>query len=256
MDIIQSLVLACVEGISEFLPISSTGHLILASKVLGVLQSEFVKSFEIIIQFGAILAVVVLYRQRLLKDVEGWKRIIVGFLPAGFLGLIFYKIVKSYLLGNLWVVVVSLFAGGVFLVVLEKVFKTKETVKDFAKLGYSQAFLVGLGQAIAMVPGVSRSAATIVSGMLLGMDRKSAAEFSFLLAVPTMAAATGLDLVKSSWAFTLGEYGVLLVGFVGAFLSAMVTVRYFVGFVQKHTFFGFGVYRIVVSVVFWLVFLR
>ncbi|KKU92248.1 MAG: Undecaprenyl-diphosphatase [Microgenomates group bacterium GW2011_GWA1_48_10] len=256
VTIFQALLLSLVEGITEFLPISSTGHLILASQILDVAQTEFVKSFEIVIQFGAILAVVFLYRQRLVKDFEGWKKIITAFIPTAILGLILYKIVKSSLLGNSWVVVVSLFVGGILLVAIEKYFKSKERVKDFAKLSYKQSFLIGLGQSVSMIPGVSRSAATIITGMFLGMDRKSAAEFSFLLAVPTMAAATGLDLLKSRWAFSIDEYLLLTIGFVGAFFSALLAVKYFIEFVQKHTFVGFGIYRIVVALLFWLVFLR
>lgn len=255
MEIFQALILGLVEGISEFLPISSTGHLILVSKILAIAQSDFVKSFEIIIQFGAILAVVFLYRKRLMTDIEGWKRIIVAFVPTGILGLIFYKIVKTYLLGNSLVVICSLFVGGLLMIAIEKFYKSKESTKDFSKLSYKNAFLIGLGQSVAMIPGVSRSAATIISGLFLGMDRVSAAEFSFLLAVPTMAAATGLDLLKSSWRFSAQEYMLLAIGFMGAFAAALVTVKYFIGYVQKHTFIGFGVYRVLVAIAFWMVFL-
>ncbi len=254
MEIFQAIILGLVEGISEFLPISSTGHLILVSRILAIAQTEFVKSFEIIIQLGAILAVVFLYRQRLTKDIEGWKRILVAFIPTGILGLIFYKIVKNYLLGNSMVVIISLFVGGLLMIGIEKWFKSKETTKNFSKLSYKNAFIIGIGQSIAMVPGVSRSAATIITGMFLGMDRVSAAEFSFLLAVPTMAAATGLDLLKSNWSFSSQEYLILAIGFVGAFVSALVTVKYFISYVSKHTFIGFGIYRILVSVIFWSLF--
>ena len=191
MNLLQALILSIVEGISEFLPISSTGHMILAADILKIAQSNFVKDFEIIIQLGAILAIVVLYWNSLFKSVEVWKRIIVAFIPTGIIGFILFKIIKTYLLGNLYVTLISLFIGGIVLIVLELLYKEKDHhVEDIAKLSFPKAFIIGIIQSIAVIPGVSRSAATIVGAMFLGTKRKAAAEFSFLLAVPTMLAAT------------------------------------------------------------------
>lgn len=247
MDIIQTIILSLVEGITEFLPISSTGHLILAAKLLSIPQTDFVKSFEIAVQTGAIMSIVFLYARRFSHDLEAWKKIIAAFIPTGILGLLLYKFVKTYLLGNFLVVVVSLLLGGLALILIEKYFRSRSDITDFSKLSYKQAAIVGLGQSLAIIPGVSRAAATIVTGLFLGMSRPAATEFSFVLAVPTMIAATGLDLVKSSWHFSSGEFFLLGIGFLGAFLSALVTVKFLIGYVQKNNFIPFGVYRIVIA---------
>lgn len=259
MNFFQAIILSVVEGVTEFLPISSTGHLILASNILQILQTDFVKSFEIIIQFGAILAIVFLYYKKFIKDFETWKRILVAFIPTGILGFILYKIVKTYLLGNSIVVVVSLFLGGVGLIVIENYWgdrgnrENKGNIKD---LKFWQAAVVGICQAVAMLPGVSRSAATIIGGMFLGMSRSAAVEFSFLLAVPTMMAATGLDLVKSSWGFSGSEWMILGIGFLGAFVTAVIAVKWFVGYVERHSFVSFGIYRIILAIVYFLLFIK
>ena len=206
MNLLQALIMSAVEGISEFLPISSTGHMIMAADILKISQSNFVKDFEIIIQLGAILAIVVLYRNSLFRSVEVWKRIIVAFIPTGIIGFILFKLIKTYLLGNLYVTLISLFIGGVILIGLELIYKEKDHhVEDIAKLSFPKAFVIGIVQSIAVIPGVSRSAATIIGAMYLGTKRKAAAEFSFLLAVPTMLAATSLDLVKTKFTYSSSD---------------------------------------------------
>lgn len=257
MDIIQALFLSIVEGITEFLPISSTGHLILAARFLQVQQTEFVKSFEIIIQLGAILAIVYLYWKDFSKGSKIWKNVIIAFIPTGVVGLLLYKIVKNYLLGDSLITVVMLFLGGIILLFVDKYFKeTKQTISKIEDLSYKQALVVGVAQSISIVPGVSRAAATIIGGMALGMRKKTAVEFSFLLAVPTLIAASGFDLVKSSHHFSSSELLLLAVGFIGAFITAIMAVKFFVKYVQTHSFAGFGVYRIIIAVLFWLFVLR
>jgi undecaprenyl-diphosphatase len=255
MQIIHAVILGIVEGISEFLPISSTGHLILTSKLLSLKETEFLKTFEISIQLGAILSVVVLYWRKLLVEHEVIKKVLFAFLPTAIIGLIFYKIIKTYLLGNSLVVVWALFLGGLFLIIFELIYKKKKnktTIDKLEDISYKQSFLIGLSQSVAMIPGVSRSAATILGGLALGLSRTTIIEFSFLLAVPTMAAATGLDLLKTASSFSLNDVYLLTVGFVISFIVALFSIKFLLNFVKKYSFIGFGVYRIVIAIVFWL----
>ncbi|MFC1625893.1 undecaprenyl-diphosphate phosphatase [Patescibacteria group bacterium] len=254
MSIFQAIILSLVEGITEFLPISSTGHLVLASKLLGITQTEFVKSFEIAIQLGAILAIVFLYFQVFLGKFGTLKKIVTAFIPTGILGLIFYKIVKQFLLGNLNVVILSLIFGGVAMILLENYFERKNNTKNIDKLSLFDLLVVGFVQSVSMIPGVSRAMATIFAGMGVGMNRKSATEFSFLLAVPTMLAATSFDLIKVGATFSSQEFILLGVGFVGAFISAMLTVKLLINYVKSHTFKAFAVYRIILAAIFWVIF--
>lgn len=294
MSILDAIILSIVEGITEFLPISSTGHMILAADLLKIPQTEFLKSFEIIIQFGAILAVVSLYLKVLLTNRVILTKLLVAFIPAGVVGLVLYKFIKSYLLGSTSVVLWSLFIGGVILIAWEKYYQTrlldwprghypfhgvarfrgndngdggndkyishdqKQILRDrkIEELSYKKAFIIGIFQSLSVIPGVSRAAATIVGAMSVGLSRKAAVEFSFLLAVPTMAGATGLDLVKSSFNFSKAEWGILGVGFVGAFITALIAVKFFLRFIERHTFVLFGIYRIVLAVLFWMVVIR
>ena len=256
MNFIQALILGVVEGVSEFLPISSTGHLILTSDILGLDPTEFLKSFEISIQFGAILSVVVLYWRLLLRKWEIWKRLAVAFAPTAVLGLIFYKLIKHYLLGNSYVVVWALFIGGVALIAFELWHKEKDDhTDDMEKIPYKKAFLIGLFQSIAMIPGVSRSAATILGGLSVGLKRKTIVEFSFLLAVPTMLAATVLDLFKSAHSFTSSEIDSMAIGFISAFIVAGLSIKFLLKYIQRHSFIAFGVYRIIAALIFWVRFL-
>jgi len=257
MDILQALILSIVEGISEFLPISSTGHLILTSDILKLSQTEFVKSFEIIIQLGAILAVVVLYAKTLLEKRKMWVPLLAAFIPTAIIGFILFKLIKQFLLGNTMVTLWALLLGGVILIIAEKLYKEQPHHLDsIEKLSYKKAILIGLAQSISVIPGVSRSAATILGGLFVGLKRQPAVEFSFLLAIPTMVAATGLDLVKSNFSFTSQEWGVLAVGFIGSFITALLAVKFFIQYVKNHTFVAFGIYRIVLAIVFWLLIVR
>lgn len=241
MDILQALILGIVEGITEFLPISSTGHLILTSHLLGIASTDFVKSFEIFIQLGAITSVVALYWRDFLQT-KLWPQIIAGFLPTAILGFIFYPLVKSYLLGNVSVTLAALVLGGLVLIFLHWI-----TSAGNQPLTPRRALGIGLFQAISMIPGVSRSAATIVGGMLLGVSKQEAVKFSFLLAVPTMLAATTLDLVRSSFSFTTIEWTILATGFIAAFITALLAIKFFIKYVQAHSLASFGVYRIILA---------
>jgi len=256
MDLITSFILGIVQGVSEFLPISSTGHMILASHLMGLTHTEFLKSFEIAIQAGTILSVVFLYWRKLLVDVEVIKRIIVAFIPTGVLGLTLYKLIKGYLLGSETVVLWSLLLGGIFLVVFELWYKESEdATSEISDLSYKNALIIGLFQSIAMIPGVSRSASTIVGGLILGLKRKTIVEFSFLLAVPTMLAATAYDLIKTGAQMSLPQFHYLAVGFITAFIVALLSIKFLLRFIQTHTFIPFGIYRIVL-VILWFLLLR
>jgi undecaprenyl-diphosphatase len=254
MDLLTSIILGIVQGISEFLPISSTGHMILASHLMGLTHTEFLKSFEIAIQGGTILSV--LYWRKLFVDVEVIKRIIVAFIPTGVLGLTLYKLIKGYLLGSETVVLWSLLLGGIFLVVFELWYKEKEDATgEIRDLSYKNAVIIGLFQSIAMIPGVSRSASTIVGGLILGLKRKTIVEFSFLLAVPTMLAATAYDLIKTGAQMSLPQIHYLAVGFITAFIVALLSIKFLLRFIQTHTFIPFGIYRIAFVIV-WFLLLR
>lgn len=253
MDIIQALVLGIVEGLSEFLPISSTGHLILASEILKISQNEFVKSFEIIIQLGAILAVIFLYWKKVFSNFKLWPKLFLAFLPSGIIGLTLYKLIKSFLLGNSLIVVIALLLGGILLIILEKMYKEKEhSISDIEKVSNKQAFLIGICQSVSIIPGVSRSASTIIGGMFLGLKRTTAVEFSFLLAIPTMIAATGLDLVKNNFSFTQNEITILGIGLVTSFITATFAIKFLLRFVKNNNFIVFGIYRIILAIIFFL----
>ncbi len=254
MDLFHAVILGVVEGLTEFLPVSSTGHLILAAHALGIPQTDFVKSFEVVIQLGAILAVVVLYGRTLLRDRAVLKRTLAAFLPTAVIGFILYKLIKTYLLGNVMLTVAMLAIGGALLILFERWQKGRAaTVSSIAMLPYCSAILIGIAQSLAVVPGVSRSAATIVAGLVLGMSRAAVVEFSFLLAIPTMAAATGYDLLKSGFAFTPSEWTALAVGFIVSFVAALAAIRWFLTFVKDRGFAPFGWYRIAIAILFLLV---
>lgn len=256
MDLITTLILSAVEGITEFLPISSTGHLTLTSQILNISQTEFVKSFEIIIQLGAILSVVFLFYKNLL-DFKLWPKIIVSFLPAAIIGFTLYKLIKGYLIGNNLITVAALLLGGIFFIIVELFLKNKD-VKNIKieDLSLKRAFGIGVLQAISIIPGVSRAGASIIGGMLFGLKRDEAAKFSFILAVPTMLAATTLDAVETKLNFTSSELMLLAVGFIASFIFALLTVKLFLKYLARHSFIGFGIYRIFVAIAFYLIFLK
>jgi undecaprenyl-diphosphatase len=254
MNMFHVLLFGIVEGVTEFLPISSTGHLMLTAKLLGIGQSEFIKSFEIAIQLGAILSVVVVYWDRLISGSRIWKRLLAAFMPAALIGAVLYKMIKRYLLANTAVVLWSLFIGGVFLIIFELLYRQKEdAVEEMSAITYRQALIIGLFQSVAMIPGVSRAAATIVGGLVVGLKRKTIVEFSFLLAIPTMLAATALDLFKSAQVFKLEQFIYLGAGFIVAFAVAIIAIKFLLVFIKKHTFISFGVYRIVIALIFWFI---
>jgi undecaprenyl-diphosphatase len=250
MNIIQSIILAIVEGLTEFLPVSSTGHMIIASSVLGIAENEFVKNFTVIIQFGAILSVVVLYWKRFFKSVEFYIKLFVAFIPAAVIGLLASDYIDM-LLENVIVVAVSLLLGGIFLIFVDKIFEKNE-IEGASEPTRKNAFIIGVFQVIAMIPGVSRSAATIIGGLTQKLTRKAAAEFSFFLAVPTMFAATCYKLFKiyqSEAGFTSHDIQLLVVGNIVAFIVAMLAIKFFISFLTKHGFKIFGWYRIVVGII-------
>lgn len=254
MTLIQAIILAIVEGLTEFLPISSTGHLVLTANLLNIPQTEFVKSFEIIIQLGAILAVVFLYWQSYLKNLTVWRKIMFAFLPTAALGYLLYSFIKTYLIGNTAVTLLALFLGGIVLLFIDKLPVEKEAgYDDIVELTDRQAMTIGVFQSVSMIPGVSRAAASIIGGMLVGLKRKAAVEFSFLLAIPTMVAATGLDLYKSDFAFSSREWVIILVGIMVSFFVAILAIKFFLRLIKTHSFAPFGIYRILLALLYYLI---
>lgn len=252
MTILESVILGIVEGLSEFLPISSTGHLILASALLKLQQTDVHKVFEVTIQSGAILAVVYLYRKQLASRSDLLLKLGAAFVPTGVLGYLLYKTVKSFF--NPSVVSYMLIAGGGALIAIENYLKKRPAAPgSLQSVSYKNAFTIGLIQSISMIPGVSRAGATIMGGLLVGMNRKDAAEFSFLLAVPTMFAATAYDIYKNYGAFNIGDWQNIFAGFIASFLFAVVAVKALLKFITNHTFIPFGIYRIAVGILFLLV---
>ena len=252
MDFWEVLILAIVEGITEFLPVSSTGHLILTSKLLNIYQTEFVKTFEISIQLGAILSIVFLYGNRLVREKEVLKRVMWVFIPTAFLGFLFYAIIKNFLLGNLLITVWSLLIGGILIIFFERYFKKKEGKLKIKNLTLKRSLVLGVIQAISVIPGVSRSGATIFGGMFLGLSRKEATELSFMVALPVMAAATIYDLSKNLQSFSSSEMNILLFGMIASFIAAVIAVKWLVSYIKTHDFTYFGIYRIILSIFFFL----
>jgi len=246
MTTIQAVILAVIEGITEFLPVSSTGHMILASSFFGIEHDDFTKLFTIVIQLGAILSVIVLYFKRFFQTFEFYFKILVGFIPAVILGLLFSKKIDA-LLENPVTVVVSLLIGGILLLKVDDWFgNSTET-----EITYPTAFKIGLFQCIAMIPGVSRSGASIVGGMSQKLSRSAAAEFSFFLAVPTMFGATikkCYDYYKDGFVLSHDQINFLIIGNVVAFIVALIAIKTFIGFISKNGFKVFGYYRIIAGI--------
>ncbi|MDE0561852.1 undecaprenyl-diphosphate phosphatase [Algoriphagus sp. NF] len=250
MTLFQSIIIAVIEGLTEFLPISSTGHMILASAAMGIHDDEFVKTFEVFIQLGAILAIALMYIKRFFRGLKIYYKLLAAFIPTAIVGLLAYDFIKGYLF-NPVVVSVSLILGGVILILIDK--KVVNQTSDLAEvedISYRSAFFIGLFQCLSMVPGTSRAAATIIGGVFNGLDKKQATEFSFLLAVPTMMAAGGYDLLKSELSFTQEQIILLALGSGIAFISAWFAVKLFLKFVSNHGFTAFGWYRIVLGILF------
>lgn len=251
MTIFDAIILGTLEGLTEFLPISSTGHLIMASHLLGLEQTNAHKTFEVAIQLGSILAVLFLFAKRLLVDKILWVKIIIAFLPTAVFGFLFYKTIKA--LFGIETVAIMLVVGGIIFLIIEYFRRNHDDSKDktIDDLSIKEALTIGLFQSFSMVPGTSRSGATMIGGLFAGLSRKSAAEFSFLLAIPTMFVATFYDLYKNRSEMIIDDYSLLAIGFVTAFGVAFVTVKAMMKFLTTHTFIAFGVYRIIVGLTFW-----
>jgi undecaprenyl-diphosphatase len=245
MSLLHNFLLSFIEGLTEYLPISSTGHIIITSWFLGINEDQFTKDFTVMVQFGAILAVLFLYRRRFLVSLEFYKKLFVGVLPAVVIGLS----VKNYIdliLGSVWVVAISLIAGGIVLILVEKRFPQKNLADEFNyhTLTYKNALLVGLIQCFAFIPGVSRSAASILGGMSVGLTRKAAAEFSFFLAVPTLSGASLIKFLKIYPSLSTEVAQSLLIGNFISFLVGAITIKLFISYLSRHNFVPFGYYRI------------
>lgn len=255
MHLYHAIILGIVEGLTEFLPISSTGHLMLFSNLLQLQQTEFLKSFEVIIQLGAILAVLILYIKKILNNKSIILNLIYAFIPTAIIGLLFYKQVKI-IMGNILIVPIALIVGGIIIILVEKYIqnKAKNTNNNdqvqSKTINSKESFVLGVVQTLAFIPGVSRSGAIIIGGLLRNISRVEVVEFSFMLALPTMFAATGLDLLKTGFSFTNNEWLLLGTGFVTAFIVALIAVKTFLKFITNHSFKNFGWYRIIVGIIF------
>lgn len=246
MNTLEAIILAIIEGITEFLPVSSTGHMIIASSFFGIAQDDFTKLFTIVIQLGTILSVVVLYFKRFFQSIDFYLKLFVGFIPAVIFGLLFSDAIDS-LLENPITVAVSLIVGGVLLLKVDEWFSNSEETK----ISYLTAFKIGLFQCLAMIPGVSRSGASIVGGMTQKLSRTTAAEFSFFLAIPTMLGATvkkSYDYYKAGFELTQEQVNLLIIGNIVGFIVALIAIKSFIGFLQKHGFKIFGYYRIIAGI--------
>lgn len=266
LDVLKAIILGIVEGVTEFLPISSTGHLILVNQFVSF-SEHFTNKFDVIIQLGAILAVVVYFRRTLFpskdecrhflksRTFDLWKKTIAGVFPALVIGAIFHDKIEEFLF-NPFTVAIALIIGGVILVIIEMNKKREHKVDSIEKLTYLTAFLIGVIQCLAMIPGTSRSGATIVGALLLGCSRVIAVEFSFFLAIPTIGAATVYSLYKMGLSLTSSEIMVLIVGFITSFVVALIVIAGFMNFISKRDFKFFGYYRIVLGVIVLLYFFR
>jgi undecaprenyl-diphosphatase len=249
MDILQAIIIGIIEGFTEFLPISSTGHMIVASEFLGIEQSAVVKAYEVIIQFSAILAVMLLYRDKInLKEIDLWQKIITAFFPLAIVGFLLKDWIKEIFTVSTvaWMFII----GGIIFIIVEHFHNDKATkVKEVEDVSWRQALIIGFGQILSLVPGTSRAGSTIIAGMLGGVSRKASTEFSFLLAIPVMMAVSGYDLLKHYQDFIGADLTAFVVGFVVAFVVAYATIKLFIVFLQRFTFVAFGIYRILFGVI-------
>lgn len=250
MSIFEAIILAIIEGITEFLPVSSTGHMIIGSALMGMKSTDFVKLYTVAIQLGAILSVIVLYWKRFFQSLDFYFKLLVAFIPSVVAGLLFSDKIDE-LLESPQTVAIALVVGGVVLLFIDRFFRSN-TIRDTKNVGYKEAFITGLFQCLAMIPGTSRSASTIIGGMSQNMTRTVAAEFSFFLAVPTMFGATAkkiYDFYKDGYIITDEEIKLLAIGNVVAFIVALLAIKSFISFLQKRGFQLFGWYRIVVGLI-------
>lgn len=249
MTIFDSIILGIIEGFTEFLPISSTGHLIVASEFLGIEQTAVTKAYEVIIQFGAILAVIFNYKDKFtLKKIDLWTKVILAFIPIGAVGFLFSDFIKG--LFSIQIVAIMFIVGGIAFLIVEKFFlsEEKERVDDIEKVSLKQAMIIGFAQIFALVPGTSRAGSTIIGALLVGLSRKASAEFSFLLAFPVMTAVTAYDLLKHYNEFSNENITTLAIGFIISFFVAYLTIKLFLKFLNTFTFVSFGIYRILFGI--------
>ena len=255
MDIFSSIILGIVEGFTEFLPISSTGHLIVASEFLGIDQTTTTKAFEVIIQFAAILAVVFNYKEKFTwQKRDLWTKVFIAFLPIGAIGFLFSHQIKE--LFSINIVATMFIVGGIVFLIVEKFFilQEKTLMQDVEEVTLKQSLVIGFAQVFALIPGTSRAGSTIIGALLVGMSRKASAEFSFLLAMPVMSAVTAYDILKHYKEFSDANLLTLGIGFVVSFIIAFLTMKLFMKFLEKFTFVAFGVYRIIFGVTLLLIF--
>ena len=254
MQIFDSIILGIIEGFTEFLPISSTGHLIVASEFLGLKQDNVTKAYEVIIQFAAILAVILNYPDKFsIKKIELWKKLILAFIPIGVVGFLFSSQVKAMF--SIEIFAIMFIVGGIIFLIVEKFYDEKKShIDDVEKVSYKQALWIGIAQIFALIPGTSRAGSTIIGAMLVGLNRKASAEFSFLLALPVMTATTAYDLLKHYKDFSDANLIVLAVGFVVSFFVAFLTIKLFLKFLQNFTFVAFGIYRILFGILLLIIF--
>ena len=252
MTIVHSVILGIVEGVTEFLPISSTAHMDLTRFLMGMPADSFIKSFEIIIQLGAILAVFILYFKKIFSSWRYFLNIVIAFIPTGIIGFLLYKIIKSFLLGNVSIEIGALLIGGIIILLFEThiekngIQNTEQNrVED---LTIKQLLILGTTQALAVIPGVSRSGAVIVCGRALKLNRKLIVEFSFLLAIPTMFSATLYDIYKSGLALKGSQWGIIGIGFIVSFIIALIVIKWLLNYIRRHDFNIFGWYRILIAV--------
>lgn len=249
MDIFQAIIIGIIEGFTEFLPISSTGHMIVAGEFLGIPQNSVVHAYEIIIQFAAILAVILIYREKIsLKKVDLWSKLMFSFVPFAIAGFL----MKDYIdvLFNTKTVAYMFIIGGVVFLIVEYFYKESSAqVKDAEDVSYKQALWVGIAQVFAIIPGTSRSGATIIGGLLSGLDRKASSDFSFLLAIPVMGAVSGYSLLKYYHDLIGADLMAFTIGFVVSFVVAYITVKLFLVFIQRFSFVSFGIYRIIFGII-------
>lgn len=251
MTFLHAIVLGIVEGITEFLPISSTGHMILAADLLKIPATEFVKSFQIIIQLGAIAAVLFLYWGQLWK-IENIKKIIVGSTPTAIIGFGLYKIIKENFLSSTPIVLWAMLVGGIILILFEYYYRGPDVYEEkTSDITYRQAFIIGIFQCLAVIPGISRSAATIIGGLSLGIPRKTIIEFSFMLAIPVILGASALDIYKTPAILSENNIPLLAVGFLTAFIVALLAIKFLLRFIKNNNFIPFGIYRIVAAIAFY-----
>ncbi|AJC91604.1 undecaprenyl pyrophosphate phosphatase [Campylobacter subantarcticus LMG 24377] len=255
LDYYYALILGIIEGLTEFLPVSSTGHMILGAEILGLNIDDFWRSFFIIIQLGSILAVIFIFKDKLTQKLDIWLKLTVGFLPAGGVGFIAYKFLKEIFNG--YTVAIMLIIGGIVFIIIELKHRKKDyMIHSLDEVSYKQAFVIGLTQALAIIPGTSRSGASIIGGLLLGLDRKVASEFSFLLAIPTMIIATAYSIYKEPQVLSnMSNFIPLAIGFVAAFVVAFVVIKIFLKLISKINFIPFGIYRIILGFVFLYLFM-